>query len=68
MSVVVVATIRPLPRHANGPNLAALGPRLAGKMTGAPEVAVLCPGSAGDPARGTIEIHSANEPADVTLM
>jgi quinol monooxygenase YgiN len=40
--------------HARGPNLAALGPKLAGKVTGAPDVIVLQPVPAGDPAKGTV--------------
>jgi quinol monooxygenase YgiN len=102
MSVVVVATIRPLPEHraavieaiketvgqvhaedgcelyslneapdrlimvekwvsqealdihARGPNLAALAPKLAGKVTAAPDVIVLQPVPAGDPAKGAV--------------
>jgi len=40
--------------HVKGRNLAALGPRLAGKVTGAPEVVVLQPVPAGDPAKGAV--------------
>jgi quinol monooxygenase YgiN len=102
MSVVVVATIRPLPEHVDaviaafaevipqvheedgcelyalhqaddrlimiekwaspealavhskGPNLAALNPRLAGKVAGPPEVIVARAVAAGDPARGQL--------------
>lgn len=43
-----------LDAHAKGPNLAALGPKLAGKVTGAPEVIVLQPVPAGDPAKGAV--------------
>jgi quinol monooxygenase YgiN len=43
-----------LDAHAKGPNLAALGPKLAGKVTGAPDVIVLQPVPAGDPAKGTV--------------
>lgn len=39
-----------LDRHAGGPNLAALGPKLAG----APEVVVARPVPAGDPAKGGV--------------
>jgi quinol monooxygenase YgiN len=102
MSVVVVATIRPLPEHrdeviaeftatiaqvhaedgcelyalnetddrlimiekwaspealrvhSKGANLAALNPRLAGKVAGAPEVSVLQAVPAGDPEKGQV--------------
>lgn len=102
MSVVVVATIRPLPEHRDvvideikrtvalvhdedgcelyslneapdrlmmiekwasqealdvhmgAPALAALGPRLAGKLTAAPEIIVLTPSPAGDTAKGEL--------------
>ncbi len=40
--------------HAAGPGLAALGPKLAGKVSGAPEVIVLQAVPAGDPAKGTV--------------
>ncbi len=43
-----------LDAHAKGPNLAALGPKLAGKVSGAPDVIVLQPVPAGDPAKGTV--------------
>jgi quinol monooxygenase YgiN len=43
-----------LDAHAKGPNLAALGPKLAGKVTVAPEVVVLQPVPAGDPAKGAV--------------
>lgn len=43
-----------LDRHAGGPNLAALGPKLAGKLAGAPEVVVARPVPAGDPAKGGV--------------
>ncbi|HEY5361272.1 MAG TPA: putative quinol monooxygenase [Streptosporangiaceae bacterium] len=102
MSVVVVATIRPLPEHVDaviaafaevipqvheedgcelyalhqtddrlimiekwtspealqvhsqGPNLAALNPKLAGKVAGPPEVIVARAVPAGDPAKGQL--------------
>jgi quinol monooxygenase YgiN len=102
MSVVVVATIRPLPEHRaeviteikqaialvhaedgcelyslneapdrlmmiekwasqealdihlGAPALAALGPRLAGKLTAAPEIIVLTPSPAGHEAKGQL--------------
>ncbi len=40
--------------HAAGPGLAALGPKLAGKVSGAPEVIVLQAVPAGDPAKGAV--------------
>jgi quinol monooxygenase YgiN len=40
--------------HAAGPALAALGPKLAGKVSAAPEVIVLQAVPAGDPAKGTV--------------
>lgn len=40
--------------HAKGPNLAALGPKLAGKVSAAPDVIVLQAVPAGDPAKGTV--------------
>jgi quinol monooxygenase YgiN len=43
-----------LDAHAKGPNLAALGPKLAGKVAAAPEVVVLQPVPAGDPAKGAV--------------
>ncbi len=43
MSVVVVATIKPLPEH-----------RDAGKVAGPAEVLVLDPVPAGDPAKGQL--------------
>jgi quinol monooxygenase YgiN len=48
------ASQQALDAHAKGPNLAALGPKLAGKVTGAPEVVVLQPVPAGDPAKGAV--------------
>jgi quinol monooxygenase YgiN len=48
------ASQQALDAHAKGPNLAALGPRLAGKVTGAPDVVVLQPVLAGDPAKGAV--------------
>ncbi len=48
------ASQQALDAHAKGPNLAALGPKLAGKVTGAPEVIVLQPVPAGDPAKGAV--------------
>lgn len=43
-----------LDTHAKGPSLAALGPKLAGKVAGAPAVVVLQPVAAGDPVRGLV--------------
>ena len=43
-----------LAAHSAGPNLAALGPKLAGKVTGAPEVIVLHQVLAGDPVKGAL--------------
>lgn len=43
-----------LAAHSKGANLAALNPRLAGKVTGAPEVIVLQQVPAGDPAKGSL--------------
>jgi quinol monooxygenase YgiN len=40
--------------HAKGPTLAALGPKLVGKVTAAPEVVVLQPVPAGEPAKGAV--------------
>jgi quinol monooxygenase YgiN len=91
MSVVVVATIIPLPEqiervhdedgcelyslneapdrlimiekwasrealaaHSKGANLAALGPKLAGKVSAAPEIITLQPVPAGDAAKGAV--------------
>jgi quinol monooxygenase YgiN len=48
------ASQQALDAHAKGPNLAALGPKLAGKVTGAPRVIVLQPVPAGDPAKGAV--------------
>jgi quinol monooxygenase YgiN len=48
------ASRQALDAHAKGPNLAALGPKLAGKVTAAPEVVVLQPVPAGDPAKGAV--------------
>jgi quinol monooxygenase YgiN len=48
------ASQQALDAHSSGPNLAALGPKLAGKVTAAPEVIVLQPVPAGDPARGAV--------------
>jgi quinol monooxygenase YgiN len=48
------ASQQALDAHAKGPNLAALGPKLAGKVTGAPQVIVLQPVPAGDPAKGAV--------------
>ena len=48
------ASQQALDAHVKGPNLAALGPKLAGKVTGAPEVVVLQPVPAGDPAKGAV--------------
>ncbi len=43
-----------LDAHARGPNLAALGRELAGKVTGAPGLVVLQQVPAGDPAKGKL--------------
>jgi len=43
-----------LAAHSAGPNLAALGPKLAGKVTAAPEVVVLRQVLAGDPVKGAL--------------
>jgi quinol monooxygenase YgiN len=48
------ASQQALDAHAKGPNLAALGPKLAGKVTGAPQVIVLQPVPAGDQAKGAV--------------
>jgi quinol monooxygenase YgiN len=48
------ASQQALDTHAKGPNLALLGPKLAGKVTAAPEVIVLQPVPAGDPAKGSV--------------
>jgi quinol monooxygenase YgiN len=48
------ASQQALDTHAKGPNLAALGPRLAGKVAAAPEVIVLQPVPAGEPAKGSV--------------
>ena len=48
------ASRQALDAHAKGPNLAALGPKLAGKVTAAPEVFVLQPVPAGDPVKGAV--------------
>jgi quinol monooxygenase YgiN len=40
--------------HSKGAALAALNPRLAGKLAGAPEVIVLQQVAAGDAAKGTV--------------
>jgi quinol monooxygenase YgiN len=48
------ASQQALDTHAKGPNLAALGPKLAGKVTAAPEVVVLQPVPAGDLAKGAV--------------
>jgi len=48
------ATQQALDAHAKGPNLAPLGPKLAGKVTAAPEVVVLQPVPAGDPVKGAV--------------
>jgi quinol monooxygenase YgiN len=48
------ASQQALDAHAKGPNLAALGSRLAGKVIAAPEVIVLQPVPAGDPAKGAV--------------
>jgi quinol monooxygenase YgiN len=43
-----------LAAHSRGANLAALNPKLAGKVAGAPEVIVLQQVPAGDPAKGAL--------------
>jgi quinol monooxygenase YgiN len=43
-----------LTAHAKGPILAGLGPKLAGKVTGAPDVIVLQPVPAGDEVKGAV--------------
>jgi quinol monooxygenase YgiN len=48
------ASQQALDAHAKGPNLAALGPKLVGKVTAAPEVIVLQPVPAGDVAKGAV--------------
>jgi quinol monooxygenase YgiN len=48
------ASQQALDTHAKGPNLALLGPKLAGKVTAVPEVIVLQPVPAGDPAKGSV--------------
>jgi quinol monooxygenase YgiN len=48
------ASQQALDAHAKGPNLAALRPKLAGKVTAAPQVIVLQPVPAGDPAKGAV--------------
>jgi quinol monooxygenase YgiN len=40
--------------HSKGPALTALNPRLAGKLTGAPEIVVLQQAPAGDAAKGQV--------------
>ena len=40
--------------HSGGAALAALGPRLAGRVTAAPDVVVLAAVPAGDPAKGVV--------------
>src|SRR5579863_6998086 len=43
-----------LATHGRGPALAALGSALAGKVAGAPDVRVVQPVPAGDPAKGAL--------------
>lgn len=43
-----------LAAHSKGPSLAALNPKLAGKVAGAPEVIVLQQVPAGDPVKGAL--------------
>jgi quinol monooxygenase YgiN len=43
-----------LATHSRGPALAALGPMLAGKVAGAPDVVVLQPVPAGEPGKGQL--------------
>jgi quinol monooxygenase YgiN len=48
------ASQQALDAHTKGPTLAALGPKLVGKVAAAPEVVVLQPVPAGDPAKGAV--------------
>jgi quinol monooxygenase YgiN len=48
------ASQQALDAHSAGPNLAALGPKLAGKVAAAPEVIVLQAVPAGDTAKGAV--------------
>ncbi len=48
------ATPEALRVHSKAPALAALGPKLAGKVTGAPDVVVLQQLPAGDPEKGQL--------------
>ena len=48
------ASQQALDAHSAGPNLAVLGPKLAGKVAAAPDVIVLQPVPAGDPAKGAV--------------
>ena len=48
------ATPEALAVHSRGANLAALNPKLAGKVTGPPEVIVLRQVPAGDPVKGQL--------------
>ncbi len=43
-----------LAAHSKGANLAALNPKLAGKVAGRPEVVVLQQVPAGDPGKGAL--------------
>jgi quinol monooxygenase YgiN len=43
-----------LDAHLKAPALATLGPRLAGKVAGAPDIVVLHPVPAGDPDKGQV--------------
>jgi quinol monooxygenase YgiN len=43
-----------LDAHLKAANLAALGPRLAGKVAGPADIVVLQPAPAGDPAKGQV--------------
>ena len=48
------ASRQALDTHSTAPNLAVLGPKLVGKVAAAPEVIVLQPVPAGDPAKGAV--------------
>lgn len=48
------ASQQALDGHLKAENLAALGPRLAGKVAGPPDVLVLQPVPAGDPVKGQV--------------
>jgi quinol monooxygenase YgiN len=48
------ASSEALAAHSKGANLAALGPKLAGKVAGPPDVVVLQQVPAGDPVKGQL--------------